>query len=117
MSTNESKAYTSGAFGPPPLPQQRAANAHASIATLPKFWPTRSELWFVQAEAIFEDRIPPVTTDKAKTNLVLRALPCDELERWNMLLQGPHLWVGDTLHFNQPSSNATGEARPAAMWI
>ena len=82
MSTNESQASTSGASAASATAvAHAAANAHASIATLPKYWPTRPELWFVQAEAIFEDRIPPVTTDKAKTNLVLQALPCEVLKK------------------------------------
>ena len=65
------------------------AVAHASIATLPTFWPTRPELWFLQAEAVFEDRVPPITTDKAKCNLVLRALTCEALEQVEHVLTGP----------------------------
>ena len=84
----ESTASTSGAAG-------GAANsvtvpvAHTGIATLPTFWTTRPELWFLQAEAVFEDRIPPITTDKAKCNLVLRALTCEALEQVEHVLTGP----------------------------
>ena len=63
--------------------------AHATIATLPTFWPTRPELWFLQAEAVFEDRVPPITTDKAKCKLVLRALTCEALEQVEHVLTGP----------------------------
>ena len=92
MST-ESQASTSGTSGASAASAtaaaNAAANAHASVATLPTFWPSRQELWFVQAEAIFEDRIPPVVTDKAKTNLVLQALPCDVLEKMEHVVTGP----------------------------
>ena len=63
--------------------------AHTGIATLHTFWTTRPELWFLQAEAVFEDRIPPITTDKAKCNLVLRALTCEALEQVEHVLTGP----------------------------
>ena len=43
----------------------------------------------MQAEAVFEDRVPPVTTDKGKCNLVLRALPCHVLEKVEHVLSGP----------------------------
>ena len=92
MSTSESQASTSGSGDSAAAitaAAHAAANAHASIATLPKFWPTRPELWFVQAEAVFEDRIPPVTTDKAKSNLVIRALPCEVLEEVEHVVTGP----------------------------
>ena len=89
MSTSESQASTSGGSADAiTAAAQAAANAHASIATLPKFWPTRPEIWFIQAETIFEDRIPLVTTDKAKANLVLRALPCDVLEKVEHVVTG-----------------------------
>ena len=63
--------------------------AHTSIATLPTFWLTRPELWFIQAEAVFEDRVPPITTDKAKCNLVLRTLTREAMEQVEHVLTGP----------------------------
>ena len=52
------------------------------------FWPTRPELWFMQAMAVFEDRVPPITTDKGKCNLVMRALPCEVMEKVEHVLTG-----------------------------
>ena len=87
MSTTEASA--SGASGSGAGSSASASGSHATIATLPQFWHTCPALWFMQAEAVFDDRVPPVTTDKGKCNLVLRALPCHVLEKVEHVLSGP----------------------------
>ena len=60
----------------------------SSHTKLPIFWVTRPELWFIQAEAAFIDRNPPITSDAAKFSQVLRVLPNDVLEKVEYVITG-----------------------------
>ena len=60
----------------------------SSHTRLPVFWTTRPELWFIQVEAAFAERTPPVTTDAAKFRQVLRVLPNEVLEKVEFVLTG-----------------------------
>ena len=60
----------------------------SSHTKLPVFWTTRPELWFIQVEAAFLERTPPVTADVAKFRQVLRVLPNNVLEKVKFVLTG-----------------------------
>ena len=51
-------------------------------------WTARPELWFAQAEAVFQERSPPVTNNKSKYNMVLRVLPNEVLEKIEHVITG-----------------------------
>ena len=71
-----------------------ASGAESSHTKLPIFLPSRPELWYIQAEAAFADRTPPVTSDLAKYRQVLRVLPNEVLEKVEYVLTGEALVGG-----------------------
>ena len=85
MSTNNDDSGAGTSAG---TTQTSAAATGRYNLPLPTFWLARPELWFLQAESVFQDRIPPVTVDKLKFNMVLRALPNEVLEKVEHVLTG-----------------------------
>ena len=57
----------------PSEPAEPAVNTVA--VKLPNFWMSDPELWFMQAEAVFNTRSPKVTVDGTKFDHIMTALP------------------------------------------
>ena len=58
---------------PPAAPAPVEVNSVA--VKLPSFWSSDPDLWFLQVEAVFDNRTPRITQDSTKYNHVLAALP------------------------------------------
>ena len=54
-------------------------NVSSVAVKLPTFWMHDPDLWFLQTEAVFASRNPPVTRDATKFNHVVTALPSEAL--------------------------------------
>ena len=54
-------------------PDETAATANAVSLKLPDFWPSDPEVWFAQAEALFEAQ--NITQEKTKFAHVVHVLP------------------------------------------
>ena len=68
---------------------QPAAAVNAVAVKLPNFWMSDPELWFMQAEAVFNTRYPKITADSTKFDHILTALPQEMLNSIKGLIRLP----------------------------
>lgn len=99
---------------------------------LPPFWTEEPELWFVQAEAQFQLRSPPITTQKTRFWNVVGKIPAAVSREVKTLLQNPNWetayddlkealiqrytpskWQKAEALINHPG---IGDSRPTALW-
>ena len=59
------------------MPENNVQQVAAVALKLPPFWAAEPDLWFLQVEAQFQTRNPPLTNDLTKYNHVLQALHTD----------------------------------------
>ena len=62
---------------------------NAVAVKLPTFWVHDPELWFLQTEAVFNSRAPPVTHDGTRFNHVVTSLPPVALNACKNLIKLP----------------------------
>ena len=62
---------------------------NAVAVKLPTFWVHDPELWFLQTEAVFNSRQPPVTRDATRFNHTVTALPAEALNAVKVLIRMP----------------------------
>ena len=64
-------------------------NVSSVAVKLPTFWTHDPDLWFLQTEAVFASRQPPVTRDATKFNHAVTALPSDALNACKNIIRLP----------------------------
>ena len=61
----------------------------AAALKLPPFWSAEPDLWFLQVEAQFQTRNPPLTNDHTKYNYVLQVLHTDICKEIAAVIRNP----------------------------
>ena len=68
---------------------QAAAPVNAVAAKIPRFWAGSPEVWFKQAESIFEVSKPPIVGQKTKFNYVLATLDSTVSDKIQSIILNP----------------------------